>query len=80
MGGVLVPKRQQMWQDSQVGVRQSASFAGQEMVAAETGAGAYELAYLGFKEGGFRSIAAAKSAAPGFAKRVLARMSAMIVD
>lgn len=73
-------KRQQVWQGNKPDLRQVAAFAGQEMVAAASKAGAYELAYLGFTEGGFRSIAAAKSAAPGFAKRVLARMSAMIVD
>lgn len=59
---------------------QTARFAGQEMMAITDDAGGFELHYLNFKAGGFTSLAAAKQAAPEFAKRVLARLSEMIAD
>jgi hypothetical protein len=43
-------------------------------------AGGFQLGYLNFKAGGFKTMEAAKKAAPEFAKRVLARMSDMVAD
>lgn len=56
---------------------QTARFGGQEMMAITDDAGAFD---LHFKTGGFPSIETAKQAAPEFARRVFARLSAMIAD
>ncbi|KVR92324.1 hypothetical protein [Burkholderia vietnamiensis] len=74
---------QQRWIDPNGGdgsVMQTARFGGQEMMAITDDAGAFDLHFLHFKTGGFRSIEAAKHAAPEFARRVFARLSAMITD
>ncbi|WP_232452605.1 hypothetical protein [Burkholderia ubonensis] len=47
------------------------------MMAITDDAGAFD---LHFKTGGFPSIETAKQAAPEFARRVFARLSAMIAD
>ncbi|KVL32188.1 hypothetical protein WS98_21875 [Burkholderia territorii] len=53
---------------------------GQEMMALADDAGAFDLPFLHFKTGGFPPVEAAKQAAPKFARRIFARLSAMIAD
>ena len=43
-------------------------------------ASGFELHYLGFATGGFRTIDVAKQAAPEFARRALDRMREMVSD
>jgi hypothetical protein len=75
---------QQCWNASQNGedkvVRETANFAGQPVNVITDDAGGFDLHYLGFKAGGFATMDAAQCAAPDFVRRVLTRMSAMIVD
>ncbi len=76
---------QQVWRGSDKGdadhdVMQRALFAGQEMLAIQESEApdGFGLRYLGFKASGFRSMDAAKQAAPEFAGRVLNRMASMV--
>jgi len=69
---------QQVWIGYAPEVMQTASFAGQEMVAITDVAGSYELEYLGHKADGFSNIEDAKTAAPEFAIAVLERMLTLI--
>lgn len=71
---------QQRWIGDKPEILQRASFAGHEMIAITDDAGAFDLHYLGFQTGGFRTIEAAKTAAPEFARKVLSRMRDMIAD
>ncbi len=68
---------QQRWDagpsDESKGVLETALFAGQRMMAITDDAGGFELHYLGFATGGFRTMDIAKHAAPEFARRVLRR-------
>lgn len=52
--------------------------SGQEMMAITDDAGSFDLHYLHFKTGGFASMAAAKQAAPEFARKVLSRLIELI--
>lgn len=79
-GRFLMSTPQQSWRGDKPEIMVVAEFAGQKMIAVTDDAGAFALKYLGFEAGGFRSMGAAKSAAPDFARRVLARMSVMIAD
>ncbi|MCU6502248.1 hypothetical protein LPN04_31085 [Rugamonas sp. A1-17] len=71
---------QQKWFGDKPAIMQTARFAGQEMIAITDDAGAFLLMYLGFDLGGFESIEAANLAGPGFARKVLGRLSEMIAD
>ncbi|HYD60520.1 MAG TPA: hypothetical protein VEC35_09210 [Noviherbaspirillum sp.] len=71
---------QQQWFGDSPEVMQTASFAGHKMTAITDDNGAYDLHYLNFQAGGFKTIEDAKHAAPEFARKVLARMSEMIAD
>ncbi len=75
---------QQRWDagpsDESKGVLETALFAGQRMMAITDDAGGFELHYLGFATGGFRTMDIAKHAAPEFARRVLDRMREMVAD
>lgn len=62
------------------GVLETAHFAGQRLTVSTDGMGGFNLHYQGFKADGFRTMDAARQAAPEFARRVLARMSEMIAD
>lgn len=77
-GRLTIEAPQQRWSAGPAG--EAALFAGQTMVAVPDGAGGFDLHYLGFMTTGFKTIDIAKLAAPEFARRVLARMSAMIAD
>lgn len=77
-GKVLMASPQQRWHGDNPEVAQFARFAGQDMTAITDDAGAFVLTYLGYQTGGFQSIEAAKSAAPEFARQVLAHMSNLI--
>jgi hypothetical protein len=60
-------------------ILQTASFAGQSLMAIrDDDLGYFDLHYLGFKTKGFKSMEAAKAAAPAFAREVLLRMSELI--
>jgi hypothetical protein len=71
---------QQMWFGDDPHMMQSARFAGHEMMAVTDDQGSFDLHYLNFQMGGFKSIDEAKQAAPAFARKVLARMVEMIAD
>ncbi|QMI49984.1 hypothetical protein [Burkholderia sp. MBR-1] len=82
-GKIAFNAPQQRWIDPNGGdgsMMQTARFGGQEMMAVTDDAGAFDLHFLHFKTGGFPSIEAAKQAAPEFARRVFARLTAMIAD
>lgn len=80
-GGKLAHGRQQQsWTGNDPAEMQVATFAGQEMIAITDGAGKFCLMYLGFETGGFQTIDTAKSAAPVFARNVLARMADLVSD
>lgn len=68
----------QVWTEYAPEVMQTASFAGQEMIAIIDVAGGFQLEYLGHKADGFTSIEDAKTAAPEFAIAVLERMRTLI--
>lgn len=59
---------------------QQARFAGQEVMAITDDAGAFDLHYLGFKTGGFKTIEEAKIAAPEFTRKVLVHMTNLIAN
>jgi hypothetical protein len=71
----LMDLPQQQWHGEDPAVSQTALFAGNDMHAQAERAGKFALLYLGYKTGGFTTIDAAKTAAPEFARRVLAHMS-----
>jgi hypothetical protein len=75
---------QQRWNACQNGegkvVLETANFAGQRVKVITDDAGGFDLHYLGFKAGRFATMEAAQCAAPEFVRRVLTRMSAMIVN
>lgn len=48
------------------------------MTAITDDAGAFDMLYLGYVTGGFQTIEAAKTAAPGFARQVFAHLSSLI--
>ncbi len=52
--------------------------AGQDMMAITDDAGGFDLHYMHFKTGGFRSMTEAKAAAPEFAKKVLNHLLTLI--
>jgi hypothetical protein len=82
-GKQMLAAPQQHWRDpngEDGSIMQTALFAGHRMMAITDDAGGFELGYLNFKAGGFKTMSAAKDAAPEFAKRVLARMTDMIAD
>lgn len=82
-GKIAFNASQQRWVDptgDDGRARQTAQFGGQEMMAIIDDAGAFDLHYLHFKTGGFPTIELAKQAAPGFARRVVARLVEMISD
>ena len=63
---------QQKWNGDEI--MQTSLFAGHEMIAITDDAGAYDLLYLHFKQAGFETMEAAKTAAPEFAQAVLKKM------
>lgn len=71
---------QQKWTGDEPALLQRAWFAGQEMIATTSNAGAFVLMYLGFDLEGFDTMETAKAQAPTFARKVLARLSDMIAD
>lgn len=75
---------QQRWNagpsDDSKGALETALYAGQQMMAITDDAGGFELHYLGFATGGFRTMDIAKQVAPEFARRVLDRMREMIAN
>lgn len=81
-GKVSFQAPQQQWNAGQYGedkgVMETANFAGQRLMAITDGAEGFELHYLGFKAGGFKTMEEAKQAAPEFTLSVLARMIKMI--
>jgi hypothetical protein len=79
-GKVNLSVPQQKWGGGTPGVMQQARFAGQEVMAITDDAGAFDLHYLGFKTGGFKTIEEAKIAAPEFTRKVLAHMTSLIVN
>lgn len=81
-GRLTLHRPQQAWHDGRGGdtsVMQVASFAGQEMMAVADEPAGFSLSYLGFHSKGHRSMDLAKAAAPEFARKVLERMSSLIV-
>ena len=72
-------REQQAWRGDERAVLQTATFAGQEMIAITDDAGAFCLMYLGFETGGFQTMDIAKAAAPRFAHSVLARMIELVI-
>jgi hypothetical protein len=82
-GRVAFSALQQRWRDpngEDGTVIQTARFAGQEMMAISDDAGGFDLHFLNFKAGGFKTMNDAMKAAPEFAKRVLARMTEMVAS
>ena len=72
---------QQRWHPGEdPAVMQTARFAGQTVMAITDDAGAFDLHFLGFKTGGFKTIDDAKKAAPEFTRKVFARLSSLIAD
>lgn len=82
-GKQMLSAPQQHWRDpngEDGSIMQTALFAGHRLTALSDDTGGFALDYLNFKAGGFKTMAAAKEAAPEFARRVLARMTDMIAD
>ena len=80
LGLQQIPQQKWKGDDEQL---QFSRFAGQEMMLSQKSDNKpeiYELNYLGFMATGFKGIEDAKLKAPGFAKKVLNRMSDMIAD
>lgn len=71
---------QQVWVGDNPEIMQTALFAGQEMVAITDDAGAFDLRYMAHTVSGFASMIDAKSAAPEFARGVLASLLNLIQD
>ncbi|ODT95119.1 MAG: hypothetical protein BGO50_01870 [Rhodanobacter sp. 67-28] len=83
-GRVQFQGPQQRWNagpgDDSKGILEIALYAGQPMMVITDDASGFELHYLGFATGGFRTIDVAKQAAPEFARRALDRMREMVSD
>lgn len=79
-GKVVFDVPQMQWRDStgDGSIMQVCKMAGQDMMAITDDAGAFDLHFMHFKTGGFRSMAEAKAAAPEFAKKVLGQLLTMI--
>jgi hypothetical protein len=71
---------QQVWLGDKPSIMQVSRFAGHEMMAITDDNGGYDLHYLSFKTGGFKTIEEAKLSAPNFSRKVLARLAEMISD
>jgi hypothetical protein len=69
---------QQLWGGDEA--MQRALFAGQVMMARTDDTSGFDLHYLGFQTGGFKTIEDAKAAAPAFARKVLGRLAELIAD
>ncbi|MDO8728517.1 MAG: hypothetical protein Q7K26_01350 [bacterium] len=79
-GQIAFGMPQQVWFGDKPNLMQVARFGGQEMMAVTDDNGAFDLHYLCFTTGGFKTIEEAKKSAPIFARKVLARLSEMIAD
>lgn len=66
--------------DEDTGVLETALFAGHRVMAVVDGAGAFDLHYLGFTTGGFKTMASAKQAATEFVLSVLSIMKEEILS
>lgn len=73
---MFTSRPQQVWDGSEL--MQTARFAGQRMEVITDDKGGFDLNYLGYEAGGFKTMDAAKAAAPEFAKTVLAQLSSLI--
>lgn len=76
-GKVKMAAPQQQWHGDEM--MQTAVFAGENMMAITDDAGRFDLHYLGFKATGFASLADAQASAQAFARKVLARMTELIL-
>ncbi|WP_423383537.1 hypothetical protein [Burkholderia sp. LMG 32019] len=70
---------QQDWADDARGLS-TALFAGHDATVQLERDGGFYLYYLGYTTEPFDTVAAAKQAAPAFARAVLAQMASLIVD